>query len=1815
MALTPQENAAVYAAYTQGYNNVTLAVDNHNIASGGADIEDGVMQHAAYGIGTSLTSAAVGMFNSVKALGNLAGADMPMTDTREVVHEVFGDEASAYYARNKLGVDIAGMVGSTLAVGLGAVGALRAAQARGVLSAGFQNATGLRNADIVLGSAQTMAARQAVLSNATQFSWNNRSTWAAIGWGFRQNVQEALVAEAAWHLTHNQNEVINPEHVSAWESISNNATDGLPFLIGGAVLGTAIDAARIGGSLRSAYNAAESVPETAALKSVISELQTAALAPGDTLTKILHGREAVAQLAELKTEVPQELRKFHAQRVQQAQTELTKLEQDAIIRMNRVEGEYGKQAPLELVQQALASGKADDAVGVLGNATAIRLVTPEEQIAQRTFFTQTAAPTIVSGDVAGAPAAGPSVPLSTLEDYDTLRRINEVRVRGNNAVFTELSKHLEQFSRTRRPAKDNIIVEIADYAASKKNPAFEELLTLIRRDMADPVFSRLEQLGEVRKLERNGLKIGGTVIPPQYAERFASIIVDVATDLQHSKTGLEATTRMPGMTKLLRAANAGALEPYNSSRAFYNLRTGTIRQSAMLLAHDLGDVLEQGGQITIAGTKLAFQYKQDYFAARNLLSRIAGFGVEHSDDPFLEASALWAAAAKRPLPQQLGNSFVVQATDLPTVERVAAEMRAEQRITLRTATGEADRVLTRDQAVAYIDEAKASLRQELQLAGLTDAQIAALLNVDEAFAMGVKNTDSMLIGKRDFTKPETVAVQYRPYDPKEIEIRARTMSGLSERIKKQQALSAAAAGRVLGPQVFELFPDAPENVLRALRLTEQRATLVTSAQSEFGGAREFFSYVGRLVHQTIDARRQQIETDMHGFYQSLTQREKYAERAQLALFENLARTHDYRLMHLPQADGTIALHAVRDDAYLEVQKAVQEAMSVSARKAVNSTSVNSQPEINRVAEKMLAAQMFSMIEQKRAIKFLPDVADVVQYKNRMNQQFIANDKAIAQALGKHITRHPDVYYPTPVNLRRTPYVAFVKPKSVHARDNDAASYMLYAESDEVLQQKIRIAQERYGARFDIVTQKDVSAYKQMKGEYEEGKVFNEWDFDKDLQRLGKAGNLLPSIDVDAVESLDLIRNWMHRRGEQQIRAAVELRYSDVVQGLRYADAAADAVASPLPGVRKEAYTMYKDSLRTMMSARSYSGWMEGMYRDVNGIVGEYASKALDAAANAIRSIRSTRGFDQARMDAITAELDKLGVEMPYKTAFDALTASEVVSDGRTLASLSRMLNTLVAGSTLRLDFMNSFLQAVSTPILGLGVIREAKMALRGTDAGARLLDMTTVLNPANGAREPTATKLLSTGIRNVFVRNEATMELAEALRKRGVLADYTRQYLEAHDFSSLNGRHTIQQLQQKIDNIMDKGGKITGHMLAEDMSRLWIADAVRQIGEVRGLSKEEIYRAAANAVDKVHGIYRAHSRVQLFNGVIGQSIGLFQTYMFNFGQYMFRSIGDRGRREAAIMLGMQSAIFGVRSLPGFGQFNAAVAATNSAGIDVYSMAGTDADPTGLTSYALYGLGSSFLLPTDLYSRGDMVLRHATVVPTDLADLPAVGIISKATANLVDTIGAMADANSTDELLSAAVHGLAHNGLNRPLQGLGVWAQGSITTNQAVPLLQNVNYTDYDRSEGLNAVAIATRVLGAKPRDEAILLDAYYRRTAYQTAQNLKLKELGENVRTLALRTGEIDDDSVAELLDDYKDAGGTVENFNAFMVRNLGIARKQGVEEFARKMSAGNTAAARSYNAWMLERGGEPNWQLDSMLVRDGADTTIGGALQDVEAE
>lgn len=458
-------------------------------------------------------------------------------------------------------------------------------------------------------------------------------------------------------------------------------------------------------------------------------------------------------------------------------------------------------------------------------------------------------------------------------------------------------------------------------------------------------------------------------------------------------------------------------------------------------------------------------------------------------------------------------------------------------------------------------------------------------------------------------------------------------------------------------------------------------------------------------------------------------------------------------------------------------------------------------------------------------------------------------------------------------------------------------------------------------------------------------------------------------------------------------------------------------------------------------------------------------------------------------------------------------------------------------------------------------------------------------------REPSAAKLMADAIKNWFTPEGAAF--AEKLRERFILTDYNRQYLEAHDYSSLNGRHTLNTVQQKVDQLATFGSKFTLHQKSEDMSRFMVAWSMKKIGEARGLGDDEVFALARNAVDKVHGVYRAHQRVQLFSGVVGQSIGLFQTYMFNVAQYMTRHISEGQGKTAAIAAFMQSTVFGLRSLPAFTTLNQMVADTNRGKLDVYSLSGSEADPTGFGSYMLYGLGSHALItPVDFFSRGDMVLRHNLVVPTTVQDFPAVSIISKAVANIVRTGQMVAGAENAGEVGNALAYGLAHNALNRPLQGLGTLFMGNVTTNSGTPVFLNTNYNGYDPDAGFNFAAMGGRLLGGKPKTEAILLDSYYRRTAYQQEQAKTLADLGARVRVQLQGDAGVSDESYMNFFSEYSSAGGTPENFHQFFSRNMGQASQGSVEQFRLKMQ-GDNPTSRAYNRLMQERADKSAWSYD----------------------
>jgi hypothetical protein len=1759
-------------------NDFIQAADNEEVDGSGQSFIQSAGEFFGYGVTSSVISGGVGIWNSVKAIGNTMGADLAMTNEADVVQNLVGQEAHDYYLEHKVGADIGGLVVGSVGAGLVALRLFRGAQAMGNLAGtgrfGFTNALGVSNPDIVLASSQAQALRTAVQSNVAEFTWRGTAFNQALGWAARQNIQEALVMEAAFIITNNQNTMLNPDQLSAWDSSKNLAVEGLPFVALGAALGTTIDAIRLYGAAKGAFRAAES-GSNADLRVVMQDAITTFAPAGDTLYDATRVSKLLVDDPKYAIDVTDPVAvATRAKAQEQADTFM----KEATVRLNNAD-----EAGLAMISQVAAKPSDLDRITVFGNLQSVErpsLAHFDEQLASYNG----------RGAVTGKSledAQGFSEQMQVLTD------LNRASLQGQTSLWQAIAGQLTS------TAGSKMLRQMFDYGVSIRDTKLINVLkaaSIIARKAGRLPKAQAAMLNIEGKLAGQGVLINGLHIPQELADDLLAAVSGLAARLQHTTSGADAARAYPALAKLLDQHGAYT-KSWDATTAWYNVRTGRSLTGMIPRAQDIGKVTQVGGGMRIEGTALEYTYRTD---ATDPLKVIAANSRAKAEldgiDVTLEVSAHHAAAAQRPMaayravpatPKDVAGAPVeyrAPVSDLPSIERVATGMADQDTVRLTSLNG-AGQAMTKAEATAYLIAQKEAGRAAYQMAGYNEQQIAVLLNTGEKFALGQAADDVILMGKMDYSQAESVMLRYKKYGAKQVDLAARNFDGIMARTELQHQASEKAFGKVLGV-ASTLFPEEDLGLLRTLSATELRAGMFNSATSEFGKFREWANYVGSLTHGQKDASRQVIERALHGHLTALSKDtdEAVAGRAQLALFNNMARRDQYRVFRLADNDG--GTHMV-----------IKVADYGDFMKAQLKQGYTEEQALELLTTRGIAN---GLVGSKKAMLLKKDVGELVDTHMALNRKHIENDFALAAAKGRSVSRDPDIYYAPPVNLRVTPFFKFVIPKG---GQEELGRFMVYGANQAELEAKVAYATQQYGGTHRIVSQAEVSLEKQLRGEYDAGKVFSDYDFDPELARMGRASEALPSLDIEAAQSLDLMRNWHHNKAESQIMQAVELKYASTIQALQKANSAFDSAnisALKEDGIRTAKLGVYESTRRIMLDSASYEGTAADTYRMVNDMVSATGGAAIHHTAEAIRTLRGQKGVTQEEFDALTKELADHGFTNPYDNLTTMLARSEVISDGRELNSLMRLANTLVASTTLRLDFMNSALQIMSTPLLLHGAIKEAKLALKGTEAGRRLVDMTTVVNPANGVREPSAAKLMTDAIQNWFTKEGS--EFAEELRKRFILTDYNRQYLEAHDYSSLNGRHTLNTVQQKVDQLATFGSKFTLHQKSEDMSRFMVAWSMKKIAETRGLGQDETYALIRNAVDKVHGVYRAHQRVQLFSGVIGQSIGLFQTYMFNVAQYMTRHISEGAGKTAAMAAFMQSTVFGLRSLPAFNTLNQMVADTNRGKLDIYTLSGTEADPTGLGSYLMYGLGSHALItPVDFFSRGDIVLRNNLVVPTNVNDFPAVSIISKAVANIVRTGQMVAGAENAGEVGNALAYGLAHNALNRPLQGLGTIFMGNVTTNSGTPVFLHSNYNGYDPDAALNFAAMGGRLLGGKPKTEAILLDSYYRRTAYQQEQAKNLADLGARVRVQLQGDSGVSDEAYMNFFSEYSSAGGTPENFHQFFSRNMGQASQGSVEQFRLKMQ-GDNPTSRAYNRLMQERTDRTPWSYDQDAEEQAAE-------------
>jgi hypothetical protein len=391
------------------------------------------------------------------------------------------------------------------------------------------------------------------------------------------------------------------------------------------------------------------------------------------------------------------------------------------------------------------------------------------------------------------------------------------------------------------------------------------------------------------------------------------------------------------------------------------------------------------------------------------------------------------------------------------------------------------------------------------------------------------------------------------------------------------------------------------------------------------------------------------------------------------------------------------------------------------------------------------------------------------------------------------------------------------------------------------------------------------------------------------------------------------------------------------------------------------------------------------------------------------------------------------------------------------------------------------------------------------------------------------------------------------------------------DFT-LTGTETVSVLQSKLqsaikraDELSQVGERATGNLLAEEMNRFISADVMRQLTDLaverKLLTRKEQAAYINTFVNRVEGNIIASQRPFVFQGPIGQAIGLFQSYQFNLIQQMFRYVAEGTTKDAAMLLGLQGTFFGIHGMPAFQAINQHIVGTASGNSEhkdlydaTYGIAGKN-----LGDLLMYGIPSN-LLQTNLYSRGDINPRQITILPTALNEVPLVGAFTKFFGSMKETFGKITGGANAWQ---AFLQGVEHNGISRPLSGLAQTLQA--TTGAGVPF-STTNKGSILFTNDLVSLATLSRLAGGRPLDEAIVNDGIYRIHSYMQYDREKKLRLGEMIKASTIQGQQMDEDQWIRFAESYARAGGKQQDFNQFMMQQIKAANTSNAEKIVSQL-------------------------------------------------
>jgi hypothetical protein len=773
----------------------------------------------------------------------------------------------------------------------------------------------------------------------------------------------------------------------------------------------------------------------------------------------------------------------------------------------------------------------------------------------------------------------------------------------------------------------------------------------------------------------------------------------------------------------------------------------------------------------------------------------------------------------------------------------------------------------------------------------------------------------------------------------------------------------------------------------------------------------------------------------------------------------------------------------------------------------------------------------------------PETLDAFKKFSEDHRRWFEQNKALAVARGEHPSWDPDAFYLPPVDTRATPYFAFVRhvPDKINTSNSEVT--MIFARTEAELQRLATEIRSEFGDQVQVLFKNDTKDYYQAKRAYEYSSGLHSPQIDSFLRRQGKASSELPTMDPKSV--VDTFVSYIQRREQSLVRKAIRTNYADTFAELDWlSDQYTKAAKSKFSFLGKTGEARIQDPfgdyerLALNISKRDeYELW-----RVVNDSVDYVGKGAYRAAESAYKSAAEGK----ISWEDANKALQKVGISGPFSSQQQFLEAQIGSGQGNLAKTLVAKGNTFLTNVGLRLDTMQAVINAISTPILqGAELSAISRMISKDPELSRIFAEATSVTHP-DGYKVPSQFKLIAQAIKNYF--GPAGKERLEHYKKLGAVREPLLQHHASIEDIAMLPKIDVSKYTAAMDRAIETGAKLTGNNFVEEFIRFMSADIMKQLTDpvvaAGKMSVREQNSWMQIFTNRVHGNYIASQRPIAFQGTVGAALSLFQTYQFNLLQQLYRHIENKDLRTIAILGSLQSGLYGFNGLPFFDAINTHLignANMNEGHHDAYS-AVSKLVGKEVGDFLLYGAASALPIFSEkspaLFTRGDLNPRHLTILPNPMnpSEIPIFAIggrVWDVVKNLGSQLTGGADAGA------AMLHAMEHQGLSRPLAGLAVALRGSSTTSKGSLISANQDFF---------SLQTASRLAGARPMDEAVALNHYFRLNAYKAKDRERVEKLGTIIKQ-KMRAGTFTEDDALEFMSKYAAAGGRIENYSQAIQR------------------------------------------------------------------